>query len=364
MNARLRSLVNPAAVTLFVLLLYLGSVLVQSDFSPFAFVRIGSTFESEHSVDEAGYDGQFVYFIARNLQPDAVAPLLDVPAYRYQRILLPLLARLLAFGSDGALPWILAAAGLIAHFAGVLIVARLLEARGVSRWYALVYGLWAGFLLAARLDLPEPLAYALVAAALATRDYRPWLKWLFFSLAVFAKEIALLFVGAQIIVYLLRRDWRGVAGLTAVALLPYAAFQIWLRAVFGDFGIGSGGAMATSFEWVPFMGWFRIIPFSAAFFAAYGLILVPFFYLPAVWSIFRTITGTFKKAAPEAAYLLVHAAVIPFLPFSTVREPGGLLRFGCGFVLALLLFAAKNKEKKALRYSIAWLALSAVILNA
>ncbi len=34
-------------------------------------------------------------------------------------------------------------------------------------WYALIYGLWAGFTLAVRLDLPEPLAFALVAAALA-----------------------------------------------------------------------------------------------------------------------------------------------------------------------------------------------------
>ncbi|MEO0562413.1 MAG: hypothetical protein AAF125_09875, partial [Chloroflexota bacterium] len=36
-----------------------------------------------------GYDGQFTYFIARD--PAGAAPLIDVPAYRYQRILLPAL---------------------------------------------------------------------------------------------------------------------------------------------------------------------------------------------------------------------------------------------------------------------------------
>ncbi len=62
--------------------------------------------------------------------------------------------------------------------------------------------------------------------------------------------------------------------------------------------------------------------------------------------------------------LLMNAVVIPFLPFSTVRETGGLFRFGCGLILAFLLFASAENQKKALRYSPLWLSLSAIIINA
>src|SRR4051812_40184986 len=45
-----------------------------------------------------GYDGQFTYYIARDLL-DA-KPNLDVPAYRFQRILHPLMVRLLSLGQE------------------------------------------------------------------------------------------------------------------------------------------------------------------------------------------------------------------------------------------------------------------------
>ena len=47
---------------------------------------------------KAGYDGQFNYAIAAD--PLHASPALDVPAYRYQRILYPLLVRALALGQE------------------------------------------------------------------------------------------------------------------------------------------------------------------------------------------------------------------------------------------------------------------------
>ena len=49
-----------------------------------------------------GYDGQYAYYIARD--PAHAAGCLDVPAYRYQRILLPVLGRVLALGNTDAIP--------------------------------------------------------------------------------------------------------------------------------------------------------------------------------------------------------------------------------------------------------------------
>jgi hypothetical protein len=52
-----------------------------------------------------------------------------------------------------------------------------------------------------------------------------------------------------------------------------------------------------------------------------------------------------------------------FLPFSTYRETGGLLRFACGLVLAMVLFAARFRLRKVLNYSLAWMVLNAFLFK-
>jgi hypothetical protein len=188
-------------------------------------------------------------------------------------------------------------------------------------------------------------------------------KWVCFALAVFAKEVAILFVAAQLLVDLSRRDWKNFAGMGLVGGLPYAAFQGWLLLRFGQIGLASGGDMATGFEIIPFMGWLRIAEFGLPALLAFGAVIVPFFYLPAVWGFWAAVTRGRGERTLEAAALALNALVIPFLPFSTVREPGGLFRFGSGLALAVLLFGAKYRQKRALRYAWLWLALNAILFN-
>src|SRR5690606_15507377 len=129
--------------------------------SPLALVTLGTRFSDGDLQGETGtegYDGQFVYYIARD--PGDAERFLDVPAYRFQRILLPILGRVLAFGQNDLLPWSLLLVNLVALAAGTYTLEHLLEQYGTSRWYALGYGLSLPALGAARLSLPEPLAYA------------------------------------------------------------------------------------------------------------------------------------------------------------------------------------------------------------
>jgi hypothetical protein len=49
------------------------------------------------------------------------------------------------------------------------VTGELLAGWGMSRWYALDHGLWAG-LPGAGVDLPEPLAYGLAAAGLLAME--------------------------------------------------------------------------------------------------------------------------------------------------------------------------------------------------
>jgi hypothetical protein len=365
MGTRLRSFLNPASVTLLLLVSLVIIVIANAGGDPLALARLGTRFENGDPNGTEGYDGQFVYYIARDPSPQTVAPLLDVPAYRYQRILLPLLARIISLGNPLVLPWVLALLGILAQAIGTWVVAERLSGWGASRWYALVYGLWAGFVLSIRLDLPEPLAYGLIAGALLlVGRERHGLSWLLYALALFAKEVTIFFIAAQLFAYVLQRRWRYALALGVVALLPYVLFQGWLWSVFGQPGIGSGGEMATAFEWIPFLGILRIGAYSGIYLLAMLLVFGPAIILPSVWGIWNAVRKWIAGEENVIVFgLFFNALIIPFLPFSTFRETGGLLRFACGLILALLLFAGRYRIKRVLNYSWFWMVLNVFLLK-
>jgi hypothetical protein len=358
-------LFSPAAIVFVVLTLVVAAVIAGAGGDPLALVRLGTRYSLGDPLGSEGYDGQFVYYIARDPRPQFVAPLIDVPAYRYQRILMPLLARALAVGQEALIPWALALIGIAAHTAGTAIVAALLKTWNISRWYALGYGLWAGFILAVRLDLPEPLAYALAAGALlAQLRGRTGLSWLLYGLALFAREVTVLFIVGQLAADLFQRRWRQAAGLALTTLLPFALFQGWLWLVFGQPGIGSGGEMATGFELIPFMGLLRIGAYSPIYLAAMLAVFGPSVVLPSLWGFWRGVKSWISGDRNVIVFVMIlHAAAVAFLPFSTFRETGGLLRFACGLILALLLYMGQNRLHRPLRYTILWIALNAFLLK-
>ena len=160
MNRTLR----PWLVVLVLVLAYVGLTLARYQGDPLAFALPGTRYSQSDPQGTWGYDGQFAYYIARD--PAGGWRYCDVPAYRYQRILYPLLARALAWGRPEAVAWTLIALNVVALAGGTYFTERLLATWGVSRWYALAYGLYGGLVAGLRLDLSEPLAYGLVQAGL------------------------------------------------------------------------------------------------------------------------------------------------------------------------------------------------------
>lgn len=355
----------PAAIILLAGALFLGALIADAGGDPLVLARLGTRFSQGLPDGTEGYDGQFVYYIARDPRPQVVAPYLDEPAYRYQRILLPLAARALSAGDIRLIPWALAAIGLISLAAGVWVVGELLAGWGTSRWYALAYGTFAGFLLALRLDLPESLAYGLAAGGiLAAERKKEGLSALLYTLALFAKEVTAVFLAAQVLAYLFQRRWRSAFTLAAAAGLPFLLFQIWLWAQFGRPGIGSGGAMATPFELIPLMGLFRIGSESLLYLAAMLVVFGPSVLLPAFWGVWSALRRWRSGEINVVVLgLLLNAALILFLPYSTFRETGGLLRFACGLVLAVILYAGRYHVRRVLNYSFLWFALNAFLIK-
>jgi hypothetical protein len=361
----IESLINPAVIVLVIATLVVLLVVIISGGDPLVLVRLGTEYSSGIENGTQGYDGQFVYYIALNPDPQIVASKLDVPAYRYQRILMPLLARALSFGNKLLLPWVLPILGILSLAGGTWALSQLLDDWGVSRWYALVYGFWAGFMLALIVDLPEHLAYSLVVAGfLAIKRNKEALGWGLLMLAVFAKEVTILFVGGILLAYLFDRRWCAALGLVLVSIVPFLLFQFWLYTVFGEFGIGSGGEMATSFEWIPFRGLLRIGEFSLVYLLAMLLVFGPSVILPSVWGVLESVKYFLNGQRNMIVLgLLINSLVIVFLPFSTYRETGGLLRFASGLMLAVLLFAGRYRMQRVLNYSAFWVVLNVFLLK-
>ncbi len=363
MAARLRA-AWPALITLAVCLAYVGLRLVEHGGDPAGLAELGSRYSGVEGSEQEGYDGQFAFYLARDLDPDRVRGHLDAPAYRYQRILYPLLARLLALGRPALIPWTLIAVNLAAHFVATWMLGSILIARGQSARYALGFGLWVGLVAAVGTDLNEPLAFALIVGAWQSRlRGRELAAALLLTLALFAKETSLLFWGAALLDDLLHRRWRAVMPLGAGGA-AFAGWQLWLLSRFGSLGLGSGGALSTPFEAIPLMGLLRIGAVSLPVLALYLAIFGPTVLLPTAWGLAVSVRAALRRLASADSWaLLLNSGAILFLPFSTFREPLGLLRFADGLVLSLLLFASRSAQRRPLNYSLFWVALLAVLLN-
>lgn len=354
----LKTRIRPWMVVVTLCVLYVAFVILRNNGDPLALVTIGTRFGEGDMFGTEGYDGQFVYYIARD--PDTAAQYIDVPAYRFQRILLPILGRALALGQVPLIPWALLVINLVSLAAGTTLLENLLIQHKVSRWYALTYSLTIGTFGAVRLSLPEPLAYALVlgGGVLAQRDRWLWSAVLF-ALAALARETTLLFPFGYGLYLLSQKQVKTALSFGAIALLPFVIWQIILYRQFGTFGIGSGGAMATPFEIIPFAGVARIVTespaeFRAALLLIFGAFLFPFVIVPTLWALWRC-WKDWPKWSPYTFLLFTNAAIMPFVPFSTYREPLGILRFIVGLQIAVILYAAEQRRFRALRNSTIWI---------
>jgi hypothetical protein len=126
--------------------------------------------------------------------------------------------------------------------------------------------------------------------------------------------------------------------------------------MFGEFGVGSGGRLATSFEVIPFAGVLQILTVGGgSIFLTLMLILLPFVLLPTFWGLWRVWRDIRSgKITLLTCVLFTTAIMMLFVPFSTYREIIGILRFIAGLQIAVILYAAERRNTRVLRYSTFW----------
>jgi hypothetical protein len=349
-------LLRPWWIVAAVSLGYVAVVVAAAGGDPLVLATIGTRFSEADPGGTEGYDGQFAYYIARD--PWDGWRQCDVPAYRYQRILYPLLVRALALGRAALVPWVLPLVNVAALAAGTWFTEQILLAYRINRWYALTYGLYAGLLMSVRLDLNEPLSQCLLLAGALWGERDHWGgTTLCFALAALAKETALVFVAGYLLVFILTRHWRRLISVGAGVGIPFLAWQVALWLWFGQPGIRSGGAGATGWEVIPFNGLWSVGQISLPALRLLALIMVPLAVIPSLLAV--VVAGRDLWRGRQHVFvgtLFVAGLALFFLPQSTFREPLAMLRLTIPLMASSILYGARRRSRRVLNYSLLWLA--------
>jgi hypothetical protein len=234
-----------------------------------------------------GYDGQFFLYMAQDPWATHGAWVnLDAPAYRYQRMLYPLLLNLLSGGDKERLPALMLAANLLFVLAA-FVVMGLLAARLGAPWpWALFFLCGYGLIQPAYLGLSEPLANLLLVLSLYALSVGAlWWGALALSLMVLSREyyVVLPMFGALRAVVLRRRGF--LAYLTPMAC--GLAWQLWLVWRFGQPGFAQSNQGNFTWPLLGILGLFTSPAHPREIFAGLGVLAMAALCVVLLWRDWR-----------------------------------------------------------------------------
>ena len=198
--------------------------------------------------DKGGYDGQFYYYVAMD-------PFMNKGyfknAYRQQRILYPLTARLFAFGKESLFPYTLYIVNLLALAIGMYFLILILKQYSINPMWSLFYGLSPSSIMTIQYDLPSPISIALIIAAIYFYINRSLLlAVVFMALSFLTREDSIVVLMPLLVWdYQCNRQLKRIILLVS-CLVPFFLWQAFITAKLGN------APMTTSVEAISF------IPFS------------------------------------------------------------------------------------------------------
>jgi len=311
-------------------------ILHQGDW--FFFVNLGQDMMTDGSIRwRQGYDGQFAYFIASD--PLNAVPYLDVPAYRLQRILYPMLARLTALGQSAYVPMALVLVNMLALALGTGAFAILLEQERSPLWIPVLFLCWFGTSQSLLYDLNEitALGLALWALVFFIRG-RLGTSGILFGLGALAKDLAFLFAFPVVMRLLYQRRW-GQAALFAI--LSVAPYVLWMTGLWVTLGSWSFDATATHFSLIPLGGISWTDPTTPLII---GLLVLPGLVC-SFWA-FQHLDDLYAWAT------LACFAYLVFLPSYSLAGHA-VFRLPTPFVLASALWLARLQRRRWLVFCVA-----------
>lgn len=252
-----------------------------------------------------GHDGKYFFVQANDpflLDPRGNADILDLPLYRSQRMLYPLLAGGLGWFSPETIVWALLAVNLIAMAAGTLATAGLALRLGGSPWWGMSFAANIGLLYALTSDGSDVLAAAL-AMWFVVFIYRNQVVPATITIAAAALTREVMVICAVGAAAWLWFEGRRISAI-AIAAIPTIALGGWTSYLLYRLGSDETSARAIG---VPFVGLFEAIGtwLEEPMVLASGLCVIVLFVLYTVrWVSTRSALGwTFIGFVPLAAVL-------------------------------------------------------------
>lgn len=185
--------------------------------------------------DSTGYDGLAYYVVADD-------PFLRHPqirdAFRYQRIVYPLLIWAASLGRRSWRPAAMAGVNVIAVLAITLIAVSIITAsgRGTSPWWAVACAVNPSLIIGVEYDLAEPVVIALCLLGLLFYIRRQLVATtVALAVAMLTREVAILFLIPLLLAEIGARRFRRTVVL-ALSVAPYVVWQEILARTFGQAG--------------------------------------------------------------------------------------------------------------------------------
>ena len=322
-----------------VLTVFDGKVLASHNWNPRAFILETPKDIPSNQDWGVGYDGRFSYMIAA--RPWGSVEGLDQPAFRYQRIIFPLLVRVLSLNNPLLVPWLMLIVNLLASFIVCCALGWLLKRRGASPWLSLTVIFSLTYLLTIRMDLNEPLALglALLGWVLYEKD-KLSLAIVLFALSGLTKEIGLLFPLSLSLWEALQKNWRRSLALGVGSVAPYL---IWYGILYNWFGVSQGQVDKSHPVLIPFWG-IRYLkdPYSRLIVGIW--VLLPAF-IASLLAALNLWQSKNNRSGRDALLVLVHVSLIAVLPWPTWVDPIAILRMGLGLHITLLVWLAGARPR-------------------
>jgi len=343
-------------VLLFVFFVYLALIMgyakLHFGFNFSGFACIGDYFASEKFTDDkthilknsVGYDGQFYYFLAQDIfLTNGVEKNLDAPTYRSQRIMYPLLARILALGKNNLLKYTLVLVNFIAILIGTYIFVLLLEDNNISPWVSVYYPFLSGMLLCTLRDLAGPVAMMfLVVGLYYLIKQKHFSCSMMLGFSFLTKEINILILPCILFDTLLLKRNVKLSVILLLSLIPIVLWESYIIFVLKNLPFRGGVA---NFD-IPFKAFcsYASEVFGGTFKTS-EKVYVFFFLLGTGISFFLAIYRIFKKRDLFSIAFVMYALFAVCLSEKVWVEPWSYARVLLPFFVFLLFNHIFSKEK-------------------
>ncbi|MDQ6797013.1 MAG: hypothetical protein M3011_03130 [Actinomycetota bacterium] len=325
--------------------------------------------------DAGGYDGQFYYRMAHapfSMDDRVLGVRFDIPAFRSQRVVYPLLAWTFSGGGRVPyIPWSLVAVNVGALTACAWFGGVLARDRGKHAAWGLLAAGYPGFMITMSLDLAEIVASALVLAGLcALAHERTLLAGLSLSAATLARETAVLVVLGVVSAWFIAAIVPRLGGRPSVrtlfsgsmALFCFCGWQVLLLWRFGSLPLSSSGKNNAG---APFTGFLSeagtILPptSGASLFRFLSLCFLVSVIVYAGISLRRSLAPLYEKVAWTVAALM-----LVFLGSGVWAGATGFLRVTTELYLLSVLVVLGRREPLALPVALPSAAMSGLSILA